>query len=148
RDHCLLDSVKQTSLIADLLFATHTFAYVAGNFCGTDYVAVFVFQRRYRQRDINQAFIFTLSDSFIMVDTFALEDLSEDRRLIVKAFMRNQDSEGLALSFGSRVAKDMFGTFIPADDDSLQVGADYGIVRRLDDRCQQRCLGGGEGHSF
>src|SRR5690606_23646443 len=57
-------------------------------------------------------------------------------QLILGSVLRIQDRNGLAQRFFRTIAKDAFGTAIPAGDLTVQIRADHCVVRKIDDGSQ------------
>src|SRR5262249_56141184 len=69
-----------------------------------------------------------------MIDALAAPNALGDRALFVQTIRRDQDRDRLANGILRQVAVQPFGSAIPTGNDPIEVGADDGIVGRLDDR--------------
>src|SRR4029434_6024817 len=109
---------------------------VASDFRCADRAACRILDGRNGQRYFQQRTIFTQADGFEMVHTFATLEPRENVRLFVLAVRRNEHRNGLADGFLGRVAEQTLRAFIPTGDNAVEVFANDGVVRGIDNRSQ------------
>src|SRR6266700_898702 len=68
-----------------------------------------------------------------MIDALSAPNAIDDRVLLVETITRNQDRNRLADDTLGHVAKQPFGSAIPAGDDPVEIDAEDCIVGGLDD---------------
>jgi hypothetical protein len=68
-----------------------------------------------------------------MLDTLAAPDTFENRRLLIMPVRRNQNHDRLAYHFLGRIAEDSLRAVVPTGDYAVEVLANNGIIRGLDD---------------
>ena len=108
-------------------------ANVAADLGGADDAAVFVPDRRYCQRNIDQAAILAAAYGLVMFDALAAPDTLEDSRLFVSQFGRNEDRDRLTDHlFGGKAEQPLRGG-IPADDDAVEIFTDDHFIGGFDD---------------
>ena len=105
---------------------------------GANDPAALVMDRRYGERDLNEASILSPPFGLIVLDTLAATDAVEDLHHLAGMARCRDDLYRLADDLGGAVAEERLGAGIPARDDPVQRLADDRGIRRLDDRRQQR----------
>ena len=91
---------------------------------------------RDRQRHVDAAAILRDAHRLVVVDALSAPLPRKDVGLLASKLRRNQSTDRRPNHLGRRVAEDPFGAGIPGLDDAVQVLADDGVVRRLDQRSQ------------
>ena len=109
------------SKCGDELIAALQIRDVSGDFRGAYDLALSIFDRRDRQRNVNQATVFTLANCFIMVDPLAAPDTFKNRGFLIKPFGRNENCDRLTDRFLSRIAKDPLSALVPTLNDAVEV---------------------------
>src|SRR5690606_8132804 len=77
------------------------------------------------------------AQGLVVSDPLATAEPRQDRGNVVFLFRRDENRNGLADRLLGRVPVHPLRTSIPAGDDPVQVLAQDGVVRRLDDRRQE-----------
>src|SRR5450631_833822 len=111
-----------------LLLGLSALGYVAGDLRRADHLSLGVPERRYRQRDFNQASILAPADGFKMVDALATSNAFNDRRFFIGPIRGNQDRDRPAEHFFRPVTEEPFCAFVPARDDAVEVLGHNGVV--------------------
>ena len=92
-----------------------------------------VINGRDRQRDGNERAILSLTNRLVMPNRLTRANLRQNEVFLALANLRNDDANRLADRLRSCVAKHALGGCIPRQDDSVQILADDGVIRRIDD---------------
>src|ERR1700722_6436600 len=116
-----------------LMFGPLARSDVTGDLRGADDSTVRVLDRRDAQRNRDLAAVLALADRLVVIEAGAAPDALEDFRLLVPQLRRNEDRDRLANDFFGRVAEQVFGGAVPADDDAVEGLADDGVAGRFDD---------------
>ena len=74
-----------------------------------------------------------LPDGLIVIDALTAPYAREDAGLLVVSLSRNQNRDRFADSFFGGIAKQPLRALIPTHNDAVQIFADNGVIRRLDD---------------
>src|SRR5208282_3397612 len=119
-----------------MFFRAPAFADVARGFRCTGNPAVRRLYRRNRERNLNQTPILAPAYGLKMIDTLAAPDAPQNLYFLSLALRRDQDRDGLADHLCGRVAKEPLGAAIPTANDAIQVFADDGVIRGVNDRGQ------------
>ena len=90
------------------------------------------FERRYRQRDIDQTSVLAATDGIVMINALPTAHAFDDFWFFINAICRDQDRDWLADDLVRLIAEQPLGTAIPACDDAVEVLADNRVVRRFD----------------
>jgi hypothetical protein len=72
-----------------------------------------------------------------VLNALTLVQPADDGRLFFVQLRRDDGENGVADHFCRRIAEDAFGRRVPTGDDAVQVLADNGIFRGIDQRLQQ-----------
>src|SRR5580658_11247507 len=96
-------------------------AEVAGDLGDADDGAVIVSDRRDGQHDRDERAILALAFRFDVIDPLALVDAFEDRDFFSDAVRRDDQGDGLADYFGSRITEHALGGVVPGGDDAVEV---------------------------
>ncbi len=97
------------------------------------HVAPIIENRGNRQGDVHQTAVLATTDGFVVVDLFTATDAVEDAGLFVMSIGGNEHHHRLPDRFLGRVSEELFRAGIPTRDDAVDVLADDGVVRRIDD---------------
>ena len=101
--------------------------------------ALCVPDRRNGQGNIQQRAVLAPPNGLEMIDALAtFADGSRMSGLFLNTVRRNQHRDRLADRFPSRIAEQALGAPVPAGDDAVQILADDGVVRGIDNRAQQQ----------
>ena len=109
---------------------------VAGDHRRPDEPARHVEYRRDSQRYVKSRPVVMAAQRLVMIDAVASLDSAENAMHVAAAGRDVQARDGLSDHFGRGVAEDALGRPVPACHDAVQVRADDGVVRRLDDSGQ------------
>ena len=110
------------------------FGDVAGDLGRADDPAVRRPDRGDRQRDVDEAAVLAHANGFVMVDAFAAANPRQDLVLLALPVRRNDAADRSADHFLGGVPEHALRRGIPGLNDAVQILADNGVVRRLDDR--------------
>ena len=93
-------------------------------------------------RNVNKRSIFAATHGLKVLDPLAQADAPENVWFLVVTIWWDDREDGRANHLFGRVAKESLCTLVPAGDNAIEVFADDGVVRALDDRGEQ--AGSGE----
>ena len=115
-----------------LLLSPLALSDIPGNFGSADDPAIGIFERRYRQRDIDQTSVLAATDGIVMINALPRRTRS---MISGSSSMRSAGIRiviGLPMTSSGLVAEQPLGTAIPACNDAVEVLADNRVVRRFD----------------
>src|SRR6476659_10250772 len=101
---------------------------IPSDFGSADDPAVGIFERRYRERNVDQTSVLAATDSIVMINTLPTAHAFDDFWIFIKAICRYQDRDRLADDLIRLIAKQPLGTAIPASNDAVEVLADNRVV--------------------
>src|SRR6476660_6229879 len=101
---------------------------IPGNFGGPDDPSISIFERRYRQRNVDETSVLAATDRIVMINPLAPAYARKNFRFLTHAIWGNQDRDRLADGLFRLVAEQPLGTAIPTCDDAVKVLADNRIV--------------------
>jgi hypothetical protein len=101
--------------------------------------AVGVADRRHSHGDIDEPSVLRAALGLEMFDALARAQTAQDRRFLVRALRRDDEHDRLADGFLRGVSEEALGGRVPAQDFAVQRLAHDRVVRRGDDRSEQRC---------
>ncbi|GAO53758.1 hypothetical protein NMD1_00764 [Novosphingobium sp. MD-1] len=108
--------------------------HVARDLARADNPAFGIEHGRNRQRNADGRAILAQPDRFEVPHALSALDAADDRVFLALAIGRNQTADGLADHFRFFVPEDSRCGRIPAYDRAVELLADNGVIRRLDDR--------------
>ena len=85
------------------------------------------------QRDWNERAILALTNGLVVPHGFAGANLPQHEVFLALTNLRNDDADRLPDRFRGRIAEHALGGGIPRQDDPVQILADDGVIRRIDD---------------
>jgi hypothetical protein len=107
---------------------------VARNFRRADDLALSIFDRRDRQRNIDAASILVLTQGFEVLDLLSPPDALENLQLLILPVRWNENRDRFADYFFRRISEYPLRALVPAGDNAVEVLADDGVVGGFDDR--------------
>jgi hypothetical protein len=135
-DDCVVGQIEEPRLFSQASFGLFLFGDVACNFRNADNFPFRVFDRRNRQRNIDQLSILPATNRFVVIQRFTMANFSQNLLFFALPVFRNQSQDGFANDLFWFVSKDVFGALIPIGDDSIQSFCHDRVLRRLDYRDQ------------
>src|SRR5262249_47918684 len=130
----MLDLAGQQLLPSRRLFALGD---VTRNLGCANHLAIRIQYRRDAERNVDKAAIFALADGLVVFDALPAPNAVEDLGLFILATIGDEQRDRFADHLLGGVAKQLLGSAVPAGDDAVEVFADNGVVRVLDDRGEQ-----------
>src|SRR5437868_3898693 len=112
------------------------FGGITRNFRSAEYSASRILDRRDSQRNFDQRAVFALPYRFVVRNALAAPDGPKNTVLLVVTIQRDDDEDGFAKDFGCLVAKEALSPLVPGLNDSIQIFADDGVFRRIDNGCE------------
>ena len=102
--------------------------HVAGNLRSADDGAVLVPHWRHGERNINQPPVLAATNGLVVFDARAGPDATQDLRFLAPEMIGNDRGDRLADHFFGGISEQALGARIPADDASVEILADDGVV--------------------
>src|ERR1700722_7611392 len=110
--------------------------HISGDLRGPNHSTGLVPDRRNRHRHAKSLAALLNSDGVVMIDSAPGSELSEDLVFLILEFLRNEPQNRLSYHLLRGVTEHPECSFVPSLDDTVQILADDGVLRGIDNRCQ------------